>query len=181
MELIERIDQLSCLPELPGPVGSLLHEVRDAIAHPRGGPAVAAIEFSLNTDHGDAFLRAWLHGDFEKIRSEWPECPGEVFPKDIPAPVGLPQAHQTQTDPAHMLKPDWVAPVPPEGWTLVATLTGTGGNAAWDMDFLNQRTARFASEGDSAVDFGPWPQYPWIDGFQPQPKDWMAIGVKPLW
>lgn len=32
-----------------------------------------AINFSLNTDEGDVFLRLWREGDFEQIRKEWPE------------------------------------------------------------------------------------------------------------
>lgn len=43
-------------------------------------PAVSAIEFALNrdTDEGLAFLDAWMHGDFDAIRKEWPECPASV-------------------------------------------------------------------------------------------------------
>lgn len=46
---------------------------------PKGGAAVAAIEYSLKTDCGDAFLRCWLHGDFSAIRKEWPDAPEAVF------------------------------------------------------------------------------------------------------
>jgi hypothetical protein len=42
-------------------------------------PAVAAIEFALATDEGLTFLDCWLHGDFDAIRREWPECPAAAF------------------------------------------------------------------------------------------------------
>ena len=34
---------------------------------------------SLETDDGLAFLRCWNEGNFEAIRSEWPEAPESVF------------------------------------------------------------------------------------------------------
>lgn len=39
----------------------------------------AAIQFTLETDEGMAFLRCWNQGDFGAIRDEWPEAPEEVF------------------------------------------------------------------------------------------------------
>lgn len=45
----------------------------------RPEPAVAAIEFALTTDEGLAFLGCWNEGEFEAIRSEWPDAPEEVF------------------------------------------------------------------------------------------------------
>ncbi len=41
--------------------------------------AIAAIEFALRDSEPKAFLEAWLHGDYEVIRREWPEAPQEVF------------------------------------------------------------------------------------------------------
>ena len=41
--------------------------------------AVSAIQFALETDDGLAFLRCWNEGNFEAIRSEWPEAPESVF------------------------------------------------------------------------------------------------------
>ena len=41
--------------------------------------AVSAIQFALETDDGLAFLRCWNEGNFEAIRSEWPEAPVSVF------------------------------------------------------------------------------------------------------
>ena len=42
-------------------------------------PAVAAIEFALNTDSGLEFLKCWFQGDFDVIRREWPKAPRDVF------------------------------------------------------------------------------------------------------
>lgn len=42
-------------------------------------PAIAAIKFALQDDEPKAFLDAWLHGDFDVIRREWPEAPESVF------------------------------------------------------------------------------------------------------
>jgi len=42
-------------------------------------PAVEAIAFALETDDGMEFLRYWNQGDFDVIRSEWPEAPEAVF------------------------------------------------------------------------------------------------------
>lgn len=41
--------------------------------------AVAAIQFALADDDGMQFLRLWNEGEFDVIRSEWPEAPEEVF------------------------------------------------------------------------------------------------------
>ncbi|KAA0946189.1 hypothetical protein FQ186_26095 [Pseudomonas sp. ANT_H14] len=41
--------------------------------------AVAAIQFALDNGEGMSFLRLWNQGDFDVIRSEWPEAPEEVF------------------------------------------------------------------------------------------------------
>jgi hypothetical protein len=43
--------------------------------------AVAAIEYAINptTDEGLAFLKCWLHGEFDAIRNEWPDAPKSVF------------------------------------------------------------------------------------------------------
>ena len=45
----------------------------------RADAAVAAIQFALGDDEGMQFLRLWNQGDFDVIRSEWPEAPEEVF------------------------------------------------------------------------------------------------------
>lgn len=42
-------------------------------------PAVAAIQFALETDDGLSFLRCWNEGNFDAIRHEWPEAPEAVF------------------------------------------------------------------------------------------------------
>lgn len=46
--------------------------------------AVEAIKFALVTDEGLAFLKLWLHGEFDAIRREWPECPSTVFVRADP-------------------------------------------------------------------------------------------------
>lgn len=48
-------------------------------AFQKPGPAMAAIQFALETDEGMSFLRCWNEGDFEAIRREWPEAPETVF------------------------------------------------------------------------------------------------------
>jgi hypothetical protein len=53
--------------------------------------AVEAIKFALVTDCSIDFLRLWMYGEFDKIRSEWPECPLEVF---IGADSSLPEVSQ---------------------------------------------------------------------------------------
>lgn len=57
--------------------GHCLAEAESRLSKP--SPAVVAIEFSLATDDGDAFLRLWLEGDWETIRKEWPDAPETVF------------------------------------------------------------------------------------------------------
>lgn len=42
-------------------------------------PAVAAIQFALETDQGLDFLRLWNEGEFDTIRQEWPEAPESIF------------------------------------------------------------------------------------------------------
>src|SRR5690606_7677258 len=42
-------------------------------------PAVAAIQFALQTDEALPFLQCWNEGNFDTIRREWPEAPEEVF------------------------------------------------------------------------------------------------------
>lgn len=42
-------------------------------------PAVAAIQFALETDDGLSFLRCWNEGDFDAVRRDWPEAPEAVF------------------------------------------------------------------------------------------------------
>lgn len=41
--------------------------------------AIAAIHFALVTDDGIEFLRCWNEGNFDAIRREWPDAPGDVF------------------------------------------------------------------------------------------------------
>ncbi|MBP3998332.1 hypothetical protein [Pseudomonas koreensis] len=54
----------------------------------RPDAAVAAIQFALDDDDGMQFLRLWNDGDFDVIRSEWPEAPEEVF-------IGADPLHKT--------------------------------------------------------------------------------------
>lgn len=50
------------------------------MSEPKSNAAVEAIKFALTDgDHGMRFLHRWLHGDFDVIRREWPECPAAVF------------------------------------------------------------------------------------------------------
>ena len=42
-------------------------------------PAVAAIQYALETDEGLEFLRLWNQGCFPEIRKEWTDCPAECF------------------------------------------------------------------------------------------------------
>ncbi|MCZ4337633.1 hypothetical protein [Shewanella colwelliana] len=49
-------------------------------SHPSESRAsIAAIEYALNNDEGQEFLRCWLHGDFDALRKEWPNVPDTVF------------------------------------------------------------------------------------------------------
>lgn len=41
--------------------------------------AVAAIQFALDDDEGMQFLRLWNQGDFDVLRSEWPEAPEDIY------------------------------------------------------------------------------------------------------
>lgn len=43
--------------------------------------STAAIEFALTQGSGDihGFLSAWLHGDFDVLRKEWPEAPEAIY------------------------------------------------------------------------------------------------------
>jgi len=43
------------------------------------GAAVAAIEFALESDDGDGFLRNWFNGEFDICREHWPEAPEGVY------------------------------------------------------------------------------------------------------
>lgn len=45
----------------------------------KANPAAAAIEFALKTEEGIEFLRCWNEGDFDSVRSEWPDAPETVF------------------------------------------------------------------------------------------------------
>ncbi|WP_313026676.1 hypothetical protein [Pseudomonas lopnurensis] len=56
--------------------GTLLIEDRSS---DRPDAAVAAIEYALSDDDPMAFLRCWFEGNFEVLRSEWPNVPDEVF------------------------------------------------------------------------------------------------------
>ncbi|QBQ74760.1 hypothetical protein BcepSauron_380 [Burkholderia phage BcepSauron] len=43
--------------------------------------AVEAIKFAIGQGlDGLSFLNAWLHGDFDEIRRDWPEAPEDVYP-----------------------------------------------------------------------------------------------------
>lgn len=42
-------------------------------------PAIAAIAYAFKAEEGLAFLDAWLHGDFDLIREQWPEAPDAAF------------------------------------------------------------------------------------------------------
>ena len=42
-------------------------------------PPLAAIVFALETTEGLEFLRAWMCGDWDVIRREWPDAPSSVF------------------------------------------------------------------------------------------------------
>jgi hypothetical protein len=66
----------------------------------RSDAAVAAIEFSQQTDSAWNFLKCWLHGDWEKIRAEWPECPEDVFVERPSSSQSLAAAH-TAISPQH--------------------------------------------------------------------------------
>ena len=46
------------------------------VVHP---PPIAAIMFALETSEGLEFLRAWMYGDWDVIRREWPDAPSSVF------------------------------------------------------------------------------------------------------
>jgi hypothetical protein len=56
-----------------------LSRARAALACPDA--AVEAISFATarNTEDGLVFLELWNHGEFDKIRKEWPEAPDDVF------------------------------------------------------------------------------------------------------
>ncbi len=60
-------------------VNNLLDELYDARNEFPCGAAAAAIQFALQTDEGMVFLHYWNQGEFDVIRSEWPEAPEEVY------------------------------------------------------------------------------------------------------
>lgn len=41
--------------------------------------ALAAIEFAIQNSEPKVFLTAWLHGEYDVIRREWPDVPQEIF------------------------------------------------------------------------------------------------------
>lgn len=41
--------------------------------------AVQAIKFAVNADSGMEFLRAWLYGEFDICRNEWPQAPEACY------------------------------------------------------------------------------------------------------
>lgn len=43
----------------------------------------ALIDYVLETDQGETFLRNWREGDFQRCRDEWPDCPEELFPIEV--------------------------------------------------------------------------------------------------
>lgn len=45
----------------------------------RNNPAVAAIQYALNDDDCQTFLRLWNEGEFDTLREEWDDVPDEVF------------------------------------------------------------------------------------------------------
>lgn len=45
----------------------------------RGDAAIEAMKYALQADEGMEFLRCWMHGEFDAIRSEWPDAPESIF------------------------------------------------------------------------------------------------------
>lgn len=45
----------------------------------KSNAAVAAIEFALEDEDGDGFLRNWNAGEFDVLRKHWPEAPDAVY------------------------------------------------------------------------------------------------------
>ena len=41
--------------------------------------AVAAINFAIGADDGIEFLRCWVHGEVDEIKTNWPDCPEACF------------------------------------------------------------------------------------------------------
>ncbi len=41
--------------------------------------AFAAIRFSLCEQVGQAFLQSWIDGEFDEIRSKWPQAPESIY------------------------------------------------------------------------------------------------------
>lgn len=41
--------------------------------------SVAALEFAMKADCHDAFIKLWLHGQFDELRKEWPEAPESIY------------------------------------------------------------------------------------------------------
>lgn len=45
----------------------------------KNNPAIAAILFAINDEEGLDFLEAWVEGNFDYIRKEYPDAPEEVY------------------------------------------------------------------------------------------------------
>ncbi|EML2391440.1 TPA: hypothetical protein NIC13_005484 [Pseudomonas aeruginosa] len=72
--------QQSFVTAIPQPVPAIQTVKIEPLSAERDTPAaVAAIQFALQDDEGMTFLRLWYHGEFDIIRREWPDAPGEVF------------------------------------------------------------------------------------------------------
>lgn len=80
--------------ELSSELISTRKQLAEAQSRDGSTAPVAAIKFSLKTDCGDQFLRCWVEGSFDAIRSEWPEAPEAVF---IGADPLHPNTQQTST------------------------------------------------------------------------------------
>lgn len=50
----------------------------DAMIAPNVAAEAIKFALSLNDDSGIEFLRAWLHGDYDTIKAEWPEAPDSL-------------------------------------------------------------------------------------------------------
>ena len=51
----------------------------ETLQAPKQSPAVAAIQFAIETDDGIDFLRLWNEGEFDEIRKYWADAPKEIY------------------------------------------------------------------------------------------------------
>lgn len=81
-EIGETVKVVTRLTTLLGKIELLTEdpaEVIKPLPNTTPDPATAAIAYALDCGDGMVFLQLWSTGEFEAIRSDWPDVPPEVF------------------------------------------------------------------------------------------------------